>query len=657
MSLRSRPRLLLVAFLACFGSGCGDKAAPSAPVAEPPCTPGEKRCAADDPGARELCSANSAWVRGTCPGTTTCDPETNACQLPPDAICKPGESKCEGADISKCSTDGMAWNTAPCPSGLVCDGQAPSAQCTARLCTPGEVQCSDDATSSLVCNAKGTARDAKPCSAEQACVEGTCKDTACPLGDIVFVRSTDPSLALGPGYYAAAVVDTDDSTDDQVDYPVTIAGTVTDQDATFLQSPVPPFGCGTARVHAHVPSAQGSGPTPPPGLAFDVGDTRIFHFLDPENWNLLERQGVLRAIGETVNFWEDQTDLSEGEVIDAPVLADLVKRLDGGVAPRVEAILGPLSDVDGNQRADVFFTNLLPASNVAAFVWPRVTLPAQQSPDDDHGEIIYSQGPGGSVTTGMLAQIVAHEMGHLVVSGQRFAPYLDQGPWGMPDWTDAEKYVEEGLVSMTSSWTGQAYDNHFAYQLTTPGTISLFRLLSVGYFDDLTANLSGYGLGTVASHYLFSQAGGIAITGPGSVQDLGGLAWSHGVVSKESGVQRIAPVDGRPVEEWFAHLGAALLATTLEGQLSDKAASDKRFQFAPTTKDATFGGWNGPPTRREWTTLQGEPGPMLRRTQWSKRGKLRVGGMSFVEFRVTTDNAKVTIARPTTVAMVVRYKP
>ena len=86
--------------------------------------------------------------------------------------CTPGETKCEGADIYVCNSDGMGWSKQE-TCDTACIEDAPG-HASCAVCSPGEKRCNGMYLE--VCNAYGTGWDKQYC--EYGCAEGRCL-TAC----------------------------------------------------------------------------------------------------------------------------------------------------------------------------------------------------------------------------------------------------------------------------------------------------------------------------------------------------------------------------------------------------------------------------------------------------------------------------------------------
>jgi hypothetical protein len=143
--------LLLPALAACpeAPSDTGDGA--SAPEADAPVLP------------------DAEGPDGTSPPETTTDASTtdDAASLP--SSCVPGETRCDGARLATCGSDGRSWTAAACPSGCA------AGACAA--CTPNARSC--DGHTVVQCLADGqSTQPVTTCLEGRVCSDGLCLDCA-----------------------------------------------------------------------------------------------------------------------------------------------------------------------------------------------------------------------------------------------------------------------------------------------------------------------------------------------------------------------------------------------------------------------------------------------------------------------------------------------
>ena len=625
------------------------------------CTPGALRCAGS-PGtaSRQSCATNgSGWLNAPCSADLVCDPGTGACAQP---LCSPGESTCEGGptdpDRSVCADARLAFVPMPCAAGASCVMTPTGATCENRVCVPGETACSSDHLSALVCKANGTAMvTSQACDAANVCKAGACVPSQTPLGEVLVLAPNDPPLRLDPGRYAAAILDTSTENDLDVPFPASITGDVSDPPQVASAKLAHEIGqrCTTmhmAKVHHASPA-----PVPPPL----PGDTRAFHVPDPASNGtvVFVRTAKLRAVGQSVNLWEDQTVALPGTVLPDAVLGSLSSRLDA-VVPRVALVAGSPTDVDANARIDVLFTDLLPAAGASAFVHPTATLfpSTPEGTQYDFGEIVYTRSITGGVSLQEQAAILAHEIAHLVYYGRRLTPYFAD-PASVPAWIDDDVYAVEGLANVAMAWSGQYHVPPMVAALENPQEFSLWRLTAPAYLGDPAANFASYGFAAIVQQYLAHQDGGFAVQGGGSVLiDKGGAGYVSSFTSETYGWERLHPSDGRTLQEWTTHLAAALLVSTLENKLSTTTALEPRYRMGTTIADPVWGGFLGPTLRYEWVVGSGQSGAILQREPWTQHGAtLRAGGMAFFDLSVGDGEALLELANDATRAVVVRYAP
>ncbi|MFW5739569.1 MAG: hypothetical protein ACOC1F_04320, partial [Myxococcota bacterium] len=667
------------------GRGWFDKRCPTGTTCDPGsgvcssdaqgCLPGAATCTGS-PGtaARSVCADDgSGWKSDSCEANLVCDPASGQCAA---AVCSPGQSRCDGGpadpDRSTCAADRLSFDSTPCPDGTTCRPTTNGSKCVTQTCTPGQDTCSDDHTAVLRCDETGTAYElVQPCAPEQACKTGACVASENPLGDIVRIQGPNGSLSLSPGRYSVALVHVDTSSDDMLIYPMSVTGAVKDPPA----APIQPLALSLSAMSgaasmmrqpvAHVPARrQHASPhprAPRPGPVPQDTTERVFQVPEYTSGGtvVLTRTAKLRAAGQYVNLWEDQTTSAAGALLPDAIVSDLLARLDDAVIPRTSTIMGEPTDVDGNGKLDVLFTDVLP-DEVAAFSYPSATLfaPGTYEVSYDYGEVVYAHGAAPNQASWEIATLMAHEFAQLIYLGRRLTPFLDD-PASVPDWVDADVYAVEGLASVAMGWSGQSWAWPAVAALESPEEMSLWRLLAPGYIQQPEVNLASYGFGTLIQEYLFDQAGGMNVQGAGAVfEDGGGLAHVEQFTSTPSGWDRLLPVDGRPLSSWYVDFAIALLLQGLEGKVSAETAADPRYQFAQTVQDPTYGGFIGPTLRYEHTSMQSEPGPILRPTAWSMRpDELRRGGMSLVALEVDDAGGMLTISDASATAAVVRHLP
>lgn len=652
------------------GSACDPTTGACASVSEG-CEPGTARCTGS-PGtaARSVCSPDGAgWSSEPCSGSLVCDSATGDCAQP---VCTAGESRCDGGpadpDRSTCSPDRLSFVSTPCPSSTVCVPTSGGSKCVSRTCTPGSKQCNGDFTQVLVCDATGTLLEVDTaCTDDEACSGGTCKDSSTPLGEVVRVKGDGATLPMSPGSYAVAVVHTDASSDDLVDYPLSISGAATDPTSLVARA-TPPRRfparlSGTAAMLARRPATKPEphAPMPLPGpVPQDTGD-RVFHVPDYDAGGAatLARTAKLRASGQHVQLWEDQTSSPPGSQLPDATLSDLLQRLDQAVLPRAKAMVGEPTDVDANGKVDILFTDVIPAA-VAAFSYPSATLfaPGTFPVTYDHGEVVYAQGVDATIPTWETATLMSHEVAQLIYLGRRLSPFLSD-PATVPAWVDADVYAVEGLASVVMGWSGQSWAWPAVAALEHPEEMSLWRLMAPGYIKEPSANLASYGFGALVQEYLFDQAGAMVVKGGGSViEDAGGLAYLEAFASSESGWDRLRPLDGRALSEWYVDFAAALLLVGLEGKTATTTSANERYWFAETVEDTGFGGSIGPTLRWEHVRDATETGPILRPVAWSERpAQLRRGGVSWVAVNVGESGATMNVSDASATVVVVRHLP
>ena len=577
---------------ACFGANvCEDGGCKA--IACPPKT---LRCRPDNLAVQRCKDLGTAWADSqVCPEDQAC--EDAACK---PRICDPLQWTCADDFLSRwqCNASGTA-TLAPedCDEATACrDGE-----CRPVLCTPGAATCTPDAIGLLTCDPTGTRNDLRTdCDVDKACAGGVCVAALSPLGEVVKVRMDQGAVTLSPGLYAVAVADAE-LAGDAIAFPLTLSGYVKDPPyamqaiAKLTVAPrlSPRWACGTPARMRDLPrplAVPHLASLPPP--RFDVvGDTRTFHVIAADGYTLVERKGLLRLAGNLANFWEDVTSGPAEGTLTLSALQEIGDRLDKGVFARDVALYGPPTDVDGNGKIDVLFTDMLPTDTAAAYVWPVTLYPeGALGFAADHGEVVYSMRPGGDYTEADMAGIIAHEFSHLLVSGRRITPWLSHIA-DLPDWVmGGGVYLGEGLAELAHAWSGQALLDSAYYALQETSLWSIGALFQNDYYQDSTLNGAHYGVAAVALGYLFLQAGGVDVTGPATLVDRGGVPYLAVASDRQEGFARIAPLDGRSEIDWYADMAAALLLTTLPSAPGPLAAADPRYQFPTARYDSWFGG-------------------------------------------------------------------
>jgi hypothetical protein len=534
----------------------------------------------------------------------------------------------------------------------------------ARLCSPGDRQCSNDYLQVLVCDTSGTSLEIiETCADDEACSKGICEKSTMPLGQTVRVTSSDGPFSVSPGRYAVVVVNTDTSNDEFVDYPLHLDGSISDPVTTTFRHLEPQKVSDPAAVSRGYPMSKGRTATvfPRPGPEPNDAETRTFFVPRYETGGeeTIPRTATLRASGQHVRVWEDQSTSSAGTLVPDTVLDELMDRLDHAVLPRAKAMVGEPTDVDGNGKIDILFTDVLPDA-VKAFCHPSATLfaPGTFSVSYDYGEVVYAHGIDESAPVWETSTLMSHEVAQLIVLSQRLEPFLSD-PESIPPWVEADIYAVEGLASLVMGWSGQSHAWPVTTALEHPQEASLARLTASSYLADATANLASYGFGTLVQEYLFDQAGAMVVSdGGATIQDGGGKAYLQAFTAGQEGWDRIHPLDGRPVSTWYVDFATALLLVHLDGKLAPSTAKDPRTAFAPTVLDTKYGGFLGPTLRWEHVRDSSKKGPIHRLMPWSQHpASMRRGGLSFLAVSVGDSGATMQVSEDATTAVWVRHRP
>ncbi len=504
------------------------------------------------------------------------------------------------------------------------------------------------------CGEEGNTRPT--CAPDEAYTGGACVKTLFTLGEVVVVDASE-TAALASGYYALAVLATDTESSAAIAFPVTIEGHIGDPPATsstsaLLAAPLPRL-CATPRLAARARDSARPRPRVLRAVrlapAYEVGDRRVFYVPDLSSFENIPHEAELRVSGTHVNVWEDVSQNPAGTLLTSDLLAELMFRLDEGVLPRDIAIFGAFSDVDGNGKLDVFFTELLTEPEIAAFVWEDTLLGPVA--DTDYGEVIYATVETDAAAT---ASLLAHELQHLITIGRRLA----QNPGG----TSAELgltrgiYALEGMAELAVHWAGQPGARLASVALQYPREFSLARLWQSDYETDSVRNIVHYGIAALMTEYAFDQAGAVAIEGPGLVRDLGGIAVSQALTDGTYELRSPEATSGRSFASFYVDFAVALLLTSVPGELSAREVA--AYRFAPATPDAYFDGHNGPVF--EWSLQESldasRSGALLSRMPWSQRGTIMTsGGLGFYSLAVGVNGAALSVLHPSVKVAVLRH--
>lgn len=648
----------------CLGLLAACQTVPEQPTTTAGCNVGMTRCdAAAGKGYQAVCVQNNKWILQACAPGATCIPGRDICL---QSACNAGKLHCNqgapSASYSTCAADGSGWLAATCASGSVCAPLGGEDACRNVICKPGAVRCKSNRTGLETCDAYGVGwTTTSACSALETCVGAACIPASTALGEVFELSPAQAKkpYALTAGRYALAVISLDASDTDAIAFPVQISGSVPPPPQPVVPPPPPApvpapkaLRCGSGQFPPLQPR-PGAQPSMPLLLPFAkapvVGEQRVFHFPLLGTQTTQDRTGVLRTVGKSANFWEDISDGPPNSVIGGDALADLAQRLDTGVIPRDAAIFGAATDVDGNGKIDVFYTNLLPYNGAEAFVAPETLFPPGTFLSaHDHGEVVYAAGTvnQSDVDVGFLAAVVAHELQHLTYRGQRFSPYLNNMNSIPASLLSDNTYAIEGMAHLAASWSGQITSNLAFPALNNPDEMSLARLFGQGY--DSNANQeAAYGYGLLIIGYLFDQAGAVDISDAAKVKDLGGIGFVQQFMAGNAGPGRLQAMDGRKFDQVYIDLGATLLVSTLKAnQLSAATAQDPKYHFKSVSHDISFGGDDG---------VGLGAGTTLLRTDWAYHGTLRRGGMAFLDLGIGDAGATIEAPNGQVALVLVRY--
>lgn len=156
---------------ACVSGGCVERA----------CSPGTRSCDGDDVLECDAAGENASVV-DTCTGGDTC--RAGACVA--DG-CEAGTSSCAGDVRLSCSVEtGELIETDCRESDSYCaEIDESTAGCIGWECQPGTTVCNRAGDTRIVCDARGTSFDSRPCGASEFCSGGVCLPRVCTPGERV----------------------------------------------------------------------------------------------------------------------------------------------------------------------------------------------------------------------------------------------------------------------------------------------------------------------------------------------------------------------------------------------------------------------------------------------------------------------------------------
>lgn len=139
--------------------------------------------------SRLWASALLCLLVGGCAQGALCE-EGEGCDDPggESLSCTPGEARCVGNAVQRCTLEGVYGASTPCLSGETCaEGvcQTPGqAGCGAPQCSLGEGRCDGEGLAECATDANGCLvwGAPRPCFGGAACEDGRCLDEACPAG-------------------------------------------------------------------------------------------------------------------------------------------------------------------------------------------------------------------------------------------------------------------------------------------------------------------------------------------------------------------------------------------------------------------------------------------------------------------------------------------
>ena len=645
--------------------GCVDAVVSCVPVV---CTPEQRRCSNDHLSVT-VCSADGGQeTTETCGLGTGCVDALSACV---DVVCIPSSSHCDDPSTAvRCSDDGTAETATHCEPGTVC--RASDGSCAVQVCTAGEATCSGDFLTASACAGDGTEWVVAPCADEEACRDGACEPTALVLGQ-PFVLAPGEEVVVPGGQYAIAVADASLSGPDPIPFPLSLSvsgGAPGSSAPNPSPPPLPPMGpavahgwrCGTPLVNRHVPRLAMADAPPMPRpvvLPLAPGDVRTFHLANGEDDPTMNRTAMLLVATDRVRVWEDVTDGLSGAVLPLASAQNIGDVLELQILDRLQALAGPLTDVDGSGGVDIFVTDQITWGAAAYVDGGTIANPDWVPQPYDFGEIVYVQRGQGDPNFSpewwddSIPEVLAHELFHLFHIGVSLAYAED------PTYAGWDAYLGEGLAELSASWSGTAafMGSHYV-ALQMPEHISIRHLFLDQYVWDEEENIVGYGASALVAEYLMGQAGGVSILGTGAaIEDHGGFAFIGALPTQPAGPDRLTLPDGRDPTAWWHDFATALLLTSLRDDAAPPLTDAPPFAL-PDRQADPWGGNDGPTLYLDDLGWGYGTGPLLARQPWGQvAGQMKGGGVVFTDTFVSEPEATFTLAPGSAHAALIRYRP
>lgn len=179
------------------------------------------------------------------------------------------------------------------------------------------------------------------------------------------------------------------------------------------------------------------------------------------------RAGILVAQGMHAAVYVDETGLQDLSAAEARALADA---FDGRIHPRLTALLGPPSDVDGNGKVILFLTTL---PQLWGYYWANDVLYPRDASDGCTGsranavDAVYLALPSSVTRLGwtraealgeLIPGVLAHEYAHLLSFQRRCLARACDGA--------DETWIEEGLAKVAEDEAGYGWNSSRAGGIT-----------------------------------------------------------------------------------------------------------------------------------------------------------------------------------------------
>ena len=309
-------------------------------------------------------------------------------------------------------------------------------------------------------------------------------------------------------------------------------------------------------------------------------------FAGEENTSI---QGTLRADSDDAAFYIDSRVSAS---VDQSAIDSAVTAFSTISLPRLHALFGTESDIDGNGKVIVFFSDEVRiGSEELGFFRPIDLLPAEAGNlISNEGEILYVLIPDASNPVPLVNATVAHEMLHLINFSEKTLPLYTSSGGNLIDIEDV--FLAEGMAHLAEDLVGwgtctplltkfylECLEHTSLAGSGSPVVAGKDFCETVAGSDDSLARRGGM---TLFLLYLFQQQGGASYsaTNAGDVTG-GGITFLKKLASSaDTGIENIQSSSARSFFNWYADFGALLALDN-----TDYLGRDPKYNYQPEVKD------------------------------------------------------------------------